>query len=749
MSTAARLIAAGKAHSKPWISVSKTAAPTSYLDARKLWAPRITDAVRAQHLTQAAPQFLFPAEDGKIVVFTCVRDSAEEEHKVLGVIGDDVFDTQHVTIHEDTMKGAIAGPVSPTDANVFEIPISTTMTDMLSTPPDPDDNNSRTLHAVATLDFGGATACKVGAVQAFLPVPVGQELPPDLEWAKTYPQLTADWPEFEVWRKLVAYLCSKNGGVSLSRGDKILLGNEIDPAGFQGATILHDIAPEFTAVIMGPLKEEVQKSWALELENVFLRLGDKLSMLPPVPAGGGPGVGGGGGSPNNGIAEFTEALTNMVKPASLKDQEAVSNGISQQAGLGAMPAHVGKDDDANAETSVTAKILPAAAKLFKMSANRVTSEHQKLHEENLVALQSADNMGKTINADITHCKQDLTSFFSQAIRDNDWTNDSLDSPNCKPKLALNSIVFGCRRTDSIQCTQLLDDDQLFLKQIASDEHASKRAARTSEPAVDVSLDTDHDMLALSSNIRSHCTAFVSEKDCDESFAGVFLRKVGLIMASQQGRVFFATHRSREVIFAIAVAVDDFFQHLSKFANRSTLRQSATDDKEIDVDVFAQVSSCSDFLLTPIQGAIQRNAPGDLSKPSFGCNMFCGRNNNNNNNHGNDDKRRGANPDRGDRNKLPKQSGPDGGPITKGFLVWSGDGAPPSLDIKWKKSDGVMAAICTPFVCRGAFCPNRQCPQHHVFNPKSMPEDKRKQSAKQVSSAPHLECVPGFAPAGAP
>jgi len=495
-----------------------------------------------------------------------------------------------------------------------------------------------------------------------------------------------------------------------------------------------DVIPDFVAVAFGPPQDAAAKLWAVQRKQAFLRLGDQL----PDPALGG----GAGGSPTSGLAEFADAIKDLAKPSSLKDQETLSNGLSQQAGLQLVFFRIDEEDD-GAKKVVPAKTLPSAEKTFKMSASRVTPEHQRLHEENLVDLQSTANMEKTVNANITHAKHELTSFASQLIRDDEWTTDSLDSPNCKPAAALGSLFFVPPKTNSIRHNQVLDNERLLLQQLKADEHSSKRVTRSSELCIDNSLEADRDILSMCSNTRAGCATFISSTDCDKSKVGVFLHDLCKIIQSKPGRIFFSTHRSQEVLFTMAVAVDDCLRHVSNFANRTTICQAVVDDKDIDTDVFDDLDTCADMLLSPIRSAINRNAPGDLAKPSCGSMKFLG------NKQVQEDKRRQPNQDRNDRAEVPKVASGDNGPITGGFLVWKGTGEPPALDVKWKKTDGSTAEICTPFVCQGAVCPNRRCPKQHVFNPRSMPEDKRKQLAKQVSSTPHSECAPGFEPAGAP
>jgi hypothetical protein len=746
MSHLASLVRLGKDSADQRLSASRVLTPRSVADVAALFH-RSTSIHHAGRILgiDAPRQFAFVGDDLTISVISAPVPSSTDPAVILAMLGDDLFDATPVAFCSSLFDAYASVLVSPTDATTYELPVSSTDLDTLAGPPDAHGNRADPSIARLLFDAGGA-APLAGAVRLFCPLPTGVSIPSSLRLDTADDAFTAACPVFEVWRKGMYHAVLHNDGKSISQGDTLLVGTDIDTAGFGALPIAQDVSPTLELLRPGCSQAaQMRAYWKMIRDDAHLCLGDAHAEADTIVAPGGLGTCGTDTIVTDMATAFATALKDGGTSVSLKDKDTLEGNKLNAAAIRLLFARVEKDGATGDDKTVVPFLTESAEKLFTMSMTRASAEHKQIAEESYAELQSPTGMQITSNAAITLKPDDFFGHFGHTIRNSVWLTDSINSPNSNLKTHLSLLAFAPRKVGSLHYQQMKDADELHSVQLAVEEHSTRRVAKSTELCLDLEVSSRESVVSTCANFRASFLPFIGAEAYQKSILGEGLQALAALCLDQQGRNFFATCSTLpQVPFNALVIGDDYLRHLTMIASRTVLRRGVIDAKAISPQPFLQAKSLLDALLEPLKMVILRNNPGPFRDVPYGLTKWFTPESDQKAE--TETKKRGTTTNDNRTTKATKVEGDHSGPMSKGFLVWSGKGNPKQLQIFWPKN-GEPARLCVFFISRGCYCKHRNCTMHHPRSFGAIPEDARRQLEKEVSVTEGLEFAPGQGPAG--
>ncbi len=749
MSPLAMLVRLGKDAADQRLSASRTLNPRSVTDVATVFK-RATSLQHAGRLLglDSPRQFVCVAEGLSVSVISATMPAEADASLIIGMLGDDLCDATPVAFCASLFDAYVSVLVSPTDATTFELPVSATDLDTLAGPP--DDQGVRADPSIARLSFdAGGAAPMACAVRLFCPLPVGVPIPANLKLDHRDDAFAQACPVYEVWRAGMYHAVTHNDGFSISEGNTLVVGTEIDKAGFGQLPIAQEVRP--TVELLRPGAEhtaQIRAYWKTVRDDAHLRLGHQHPDVDTAAAGGGGGTRGDGTLAMDVATAFATALKDNAAPVSLKDKDTIEGNKLHAAAIRLLFARVGKDEATGEDITIVPPLTEGGEKLFGMSATRAAGEHKQLVEETLAELQSPSGMQNTSNAAITLKSDDFFGHFGQTIRTSTWLTDSINAPNSNPKSYLSLLAFAPRTIGSLQYQQMKESDNLHSVQLAAEEHATKRVAKSTELCLELDVKSRDACLSTIANFRASYLPFVGAEAYEKSILGKGLQALAALCLDHHGKTFFATCDTiPQVPFNVLTTGDDYLRHLTTIASRTVLRRAVVEGKAVAPGPYLSARSFVDALLEPLKLAIMRNHPGTLREVPYAFNKWFPSGTEEAADKG-PKKREAASADTRSSKTSKKEDDPNG-PISKGFLAWTGKGNPKHLPIFWPdKKTGEPARLCVFFCSRGCVCKFRQCSMHHPKKLTDLPADQRKQLEKEISVTQGLDFAPGHGPAGA-
>ena len=298
--------------------VGSVDATMSYADTRALFKSSTSQATTARLLGKHS-QFLFASADLSVQVLSDVSPSPTDPDQLIGMLGDHLFDAVPVTLDAALFDGFAAVLASPADATAFELPASSTDMDQLEGPP--NGQGAREPGSIARLQFdAGGQAPLAVALRAFFPVPPGVAIPSALRLDARHDEFAAACPIFEPWRCGTLNAIQHNAGKSITTGVVLVVGTEVDTAGFGQRPILDEVCPTMTPLLPSSSRaQQARGSWATIRDGAHMRMG----LQHPEAAADPPQNNGGGGGGAIDYVRMSTAFGNALKDStsSLKDKD--------------------------------------------------------------------------------------------------------------------------------------------------------------------------------------------------------------------------------------------------------------------------------------------------------------------------------------------------------------------------------------------------------------------------------------------
>lgn len=745
------LVRLGRDHSDQRFSATREHSTSSSLQATSLFRSSTTSNQYAR-ITFSDPlrQYLLVDNDGIIQVLTSVVTSPTDPDTMLAMMGDHMVRAVPVKLASSVFESFISVLCTPTTALELSLPTSTTALDTLQAPPGPD--GTRAPMGIDDLHFpapGEAAAPVAIALPLVVPVAPGTIFPADgLSLQGFSNEFRSAHPELEVWRAGTLHAFEHNAKSSISKGTTLLMGNEIDSAGFgyRRESIVQSVAAPVTGLMPGPPCSHIQHHFDRVVREAHHRTGTLLFRNNDDVT-----------NPQTSDAQSPQKATNLEsaltaalsaqKPAlSLKDQEALAEANLQQAAWRLFLA--GPPSDSGSSVVALPDLEPAAARLFTLSQQNFAVHFGRLATATLNSLKRRSS-DSTLNANITIQPSDCFGPWLLNLRHFRVLATSLNSDPSKISSYLTALSFAPRRVDSHAYRQAQRDDAERGFLLLAGETSSKLGKTSTTLPSDFSIESLDDVRSTVANLRAICLMFVASEVWERSYLCRALMNLHELLYSAQATDFRRQFPRHPTFYFNCIAL--FHDMLVGFFERAvdpTLRNAVVDGRSIATSAYSTVTigpsgTIEQHLLPPLRLAFRR---GMLAELGYRCGAF--------------DYLYGTRShppeDRSLPGKRPGGALPDSGgkemkrspACDKGFLVWSGTGTPPNLAVFYPRSDTKKSErICLSFISKGLACTRVGCRQHHPTSFLKLPADAQSALKKEVEKHTGLAFDAGVLPAG--
>lgn len=731
-----------------------------------------------------AIQFLAMHSD-HIRVFTnpMVATNSSGETIYLASMGDELGTTSPVSIPAYEFHGTITVLMPKTDAEALGLLQMAKPPDTIpGVGDDPDDPDVTEAPSMARLNFGPDAVQQnpvIVEIPKFLAVPRGLHIPTG-PWSiydtAVNDDIKGTFRIIEDWRMAIVHAVINNGGKSVTAENSTLfvhdeLGDDV-PEG-----VNDNIEADFTMLNCYSEHYILCKGAVDTIHDAaYTRLAERLppqaTAGPPAPLATAPPTQAGLGADQvKALVEgiFTGTTATRTAPQSLQDVEQLASAEDIGRRLALVFAELVPDPNGGNPTVRPARINEAfmdILKLSKSSASIAVTRFQELMRAQELDAAREDN------------RLDWGNSFTPEMVDGVLLgtiknyNIVLDGTNVYPdnlKTKLSLVVFAAPKIESVDFRERMQHGQLVASQATAGEHSSKSARKATELYIGGKISTAADIAALLRNCRQFFHCISEDFSRSEWWKSLALYEKSL--TGTNGRIWterFAVHPQGGL--NMLIEVQDYSTNYWEIGTKTELRRALADGNEIDPAIYLTANTKANNTISGLDTALQSLKFGEAYKgiplaarlfpslllardeapparptpaPAPAPDTRGGATSRTpGNGRGRDTRAHGAKGgDRGGAdNDLAK---------SKGFLIWSGDGKAPFINV-FAKLSGMPneERICNQFVMQGRFCPyGKSCRAAHPGTFAALPGQAKTDLISMVHKTKGLDFAPGAGPPG--
>ena len=696
-------------------------------------------------------QYVFCGEDRSLLLLTCPKlATIRGTPVIIGSLGDVLSDITPISIPVADFRNRVAALIPKAFAAQHGCPTHSRGPDLVPPPVEDDDEEAEASYE--RLHFQPASPHPddlpvIALIPVCFPWPLGLPFPSGATIDGVYPEADSQFPAFEAQRKAFTYLLANNDGMSVFHGDLFHLGDgndQLNPAELEPFGITDRVIPSFTMLLPTSAEYKRVKSEVGEVTKAaYWRLGtqmpalDESSTSPPPP-------------PNNMGTDAIIAITEALKSSkSQKDTENAEKAAVTTSFYQLLTASV--NDEGNLELGV---IHPQFLKIIKLSNNQQAMDAMQAR----MAARQRETAGSDNAFDerVNYPKEAIGLLLCTLLRSGKLLDESANKEPDLCKLLANFYNFGRPQTHSVAFKAAVSQGMLSSIQETVDEHQSKRAAKATELPLTCAMRDLHDVRVAIANLRFFFSIVAENFDRSELWKA--FKHYDAFLKDPKTSHFCSKFRDvPQVVLNLFTLGQDILALFVVVANMSDLQLAVQNKQPIDGIVLKNAVRMTDRLMDRYQSDVFACTLRELGTVSHSASLF---------QHlrikqgatfgdsvspqdsskaaGNKRIRTDADSKAGDK----RQAAASDVAKTKGFLVWSGKGNPPQLEVFYDYN-GRNARLCAPFICRGAACPRKTCSSHHPASVNALPQAQREVLAKTVSITDGLEFASNGAPAGKP
>ena len=694
-------------------------------------------------------QYVFCGADRSLNILTCPKlVTSAGTSIIIGSLGDVISDINPISLPLADFRNRAAVLVSKGFATQYDCPTHPVGPDQIGGPAPaedapPVDPSFERLHWTPSSPSADDLPV-IALLPVCMPWPPGLPFPSDAKLDDDFSDEDAKYPPFAEHRRAWQHLIDHNGAVSVLHGTMFRLGDQqdqLDAAVLEAFPPLTDsVLPTITTLpAMTPEYRRVKVVAGDAAKAAHMRLGTEMPTTSPET----------NPLPNN-TDTIAAALTEALKSSkSQKDTENAEKAAVSASFFQLLTAST------NAEGQMELGVLhPEFLKIIKLSNNQQAMDAMQAR----LAARQRETAGSDNAFDerVQYPKNAIGLLLCTFLRAGKFLDESANKEPELCKHLANFYTFGRPQTNSVAFKAAVTQGMLSSIQEIVDEHQSKRAIKATELPLTCAMRDLHDVRVAIANLRFFFSIVVT--NFDRSALWQAFKHYDAFLKDTKTSHFCNMFRDEpQVVLNLFTLGQDILALFVTIANMSDLQSAVQNKQPIDGGVFKQAARMTDRLMDRPQSDVYACTLRELGIVAQSASLFphlrikkdatfgSGQSPQD---HVKANSKRSRTDDKPGESRDKRQAAASDIAKTKGFLVWSGPGNPPQLEVFYDHS-GRNARLCAPFICQGAACPRKHCTSHHPTSVNGMPQKAREHLTKTVSVTDGLEFAPNGAPAGKP
>jgi hypothetical protein len=576
--------------------------------------------------------------DGSLRYFTkvCPASNSAGDSIFLAGIGDDLNVLSPVSIPQDIFHGHFLALIPKCDAEVLNLPTSTSDPSQLAGPPAPGATED-TPPDPARLGFGEVTddnlAPVIALLPTFLPLPPGYSCRDGISISTDLLPSERTFIPVRIFQAAVRWAFKHNDSKSIHAHNRTFRHSDIDTIPFNARALQVDIDvlphistlamndPHFTNVV-SLLKEAAtaaryRAAASATVPDSGTSTTDTNTTAHHAALA---------AAVATAVASATKGSTSEVTTSSERAQAKLSSDALDRLRIAFASEGAPITDADSGDTSVSAKyptISDAITEVLKApkTAAAVNIMQEQWDHHSMLAAASDNRLDFNANFPSSSIDASMVTY----IRNHNWATENPSASGTSHKNKLGVMHFTTPAIASVHYQQrILDDNTVHCQEMVG-EDKSKVAKRTTDLYCAGKLDSPEDLQRLISNIWLLGSFIVKDWKSNPPFLWRAIARVDKVLSTAQGRLWLHSHTgpsASHLYHMIGMEFHGIVAQFFKMSGSLAYRKAASADAPIALQGYFDILLQADAMATRIQSLIPNTELGDhYSRRPFSLALF--------------------------------------------------------------------------------------------------------------------------------